>query len=230
MNIDEVLKYAPSYSITDEDPDVSNQSKKKKIDNGSSIFNYALSTDDINRILEESGKNEDKEVNESDLKRLISQFERRLNKNQEMRIKYSDNPSKFMDSEVDLFDTIKEMHALSTHPSLYIFYINQNALPKLLGLLSHENTDIACAVVALIKELTDLEDIQELEQVGNLIEVLIQHQIVILLVNNIERLDENVKEESEGIHNSLGEYLSLHSISFNCKNFLIIFAQGLSKI
>ncbi|KAJ6219846.1 hypothetical protein RDWZM_005658 [Blomia tropicalis] len=213
MNIEEVLKYAPSYSMAEEGEDDESEAnetnhhfnKKRKIDSAgtSKTFNHGLSVVDIDKIIEDSDRNEVKEVNENDLKRLISLFERRLNKNQEMRIKHSDNPSKFMDSELELFDTIKEMHTLSTHPALYEFFINQNTVPKLLGLLSHENTDIACAVVELIEELTDLEDIQEIDQVGILIDTLIDHQIVLLLVNNMERLDEKVKEESEGIHNSL---------------------------
>jgi len=204
MNIEEVLKYAPSLSVNGDELDEPSSSKKRRLDPFGSDSNHFLSAHDIEKIIEESDKSGIKEVNEADLKRLISQFERRLIKNQEMRIKHSDNPSKFMDSELELFDTIKEMHTLATHPALYEFFINQNAVPKLLGLLSHENTDIACAVVALIEELTDLEDMEELYQVGTLIEALISHQIVLLLVNNMERLDENVKEESEGIHNSLG--------------------------
>ena len=205
MNIDEVLQYAPSLSVAEEEQtDEPSTSKKRRIDSVSSS-NNVLSSVDIDKIIEESDKNGVKEVNEADLKRQIAQFERRLNKNQEMRIKHSDNPSKFMDSEFELFDTIKELHTLSTHPSLYEFFINQNAVPKLLGLLSHDNADIACSVVALIEELTDLEDIQEIDQVVRLIDCLIDHQIVLLFVKNMERLDENVKEESDGIHNSLGE-------------------------
>ena len=39
---------------------------------------------------------------------------------------------------------------------------------------------------------------------ASLVEVLIENQIVAILVQNMERLDETVKEESDGVHNSLG--------------------------
>lgn len=216
MNIDEVLQYAPSLSVAEdgESAEPGPSSKRRRLD-GVPSSSHHLSALDIDKIIEESDKTDVKEVNEADLKRLISQFERRLNKNQEMRIKFYDTPAKFMDSELELFDTVKEMHALSTHPSLYQFFINQNAVPKLLGLLSHENTDIACASVALIGELTDNEDLKEIDEVGTLIEAFIEHQIVLLLVNNMERLDENVKEESEGIHNSLGNKILIKFLHVN---------------
>lgn len=35
-------------------------------------------------------------------------------------------------------------------------------------------------------------------------------QVVALLVQNLERLDESVKEEADGVHNTLGKWL-LHS-------------------
>lgn len=36
-----------------------------------------------------------------------------------------------------------------------------------------------------------------------------------LLVQNLERLDESVKEEADGVHNTLGKWL-LHSLSLLC--------------
>lgn len=37
-------------------------------------------------------------------------------------------------------------------------------------------------------------------------------QVVALLVQNLERLDESVKEEADGVHNTLGKWL-WHSLS-----------------
>lgn len=39
--------------------------------------------------------------------------------NMEMRMKYSDEPSKFMDSEVDLDDAVKRMMVVAGSPELY---------------------------------------------------------------------------------------------------------------
>ena len=43
------------------------------------------------------------------------------------------------------------------------------------------------------------------DEVAILMDSLLDSQIIVLLVNNMERLDESVKEESDGIYNSLGE-------------------------
>lgn len=39
-------------------------------------------------------------------------------------------------------------------------------------------------------------------------------QVIALLVQNLERLDENVKEDSDGVHNTLGIFTAL-SLSFS---------------
>ncbi|CAF5132061.1 unnamed protein product, partial [Rotaria socialis] len=54
------------------------------------------------------------ELDETSLKRMLSQLEKRISKNQEMRIKYPDQPEKFMDSEIELNDAVQELHAVAT--------------------------------------------------------------------------------------------------------------------
>lgn len=55
-----------------------------------------------------------------------------------------------MESEIELHDIIAEMHAIATVPELYPILVNLKAVLSLLELLSHENTDIAVAVVNLL--------------------------------------------------------------------------------
>ncbi|CAF4017980.1 unnamed protein product [Rotaria sp. Silwood1] len=77
---------------------------------------------------------------------------------------------------------------------------NMNGITLLMSLLTHENTDISIAVISLIQELTDVDTLTESEQQATfLIDALAEQQIVSLLVQNMERLDENVKEEADGI-------------------------------
>lgn len=47
-----------------------------------------------------------------------------------------------METELDLNDIIQEMHVIATMPDLYHLLVELNAVHSLLGLLSHENTDI----------------------------------------------------------------------------------------
>ena len=49
---------------------------------------------------------------------------------------------RFMEAELDLNDIIQEMHVITTIPELYHLLVELNAVQSLLGLLSHDNTDI----------------------------------------------------------------------------------------
>ncbi|XP_026546966.1 beta-catenin-like protein 1 [Notechis scutatus] len=63
---------------------------------------------------------------------------------------------------------------------------------------------VAIAVVDLLQELTDIDTLHESEEgAGVLIDALVDGQVVALLVQNLERLDESVKEEADGVHNTL---------------------------
>uniref|UniRef100_A0A8C6PDZ7 Beta-catenin-like protein 1 n=1 Tax=Nothobranchius furzeri TaxID=105023 RepID=A0A8C6PDZ7_NOTFU len=134
-------------------------------------------------------------IDESSVKKMILTFEKRSYKNQELRIKFPDNPEKFMESELDLNDIIQEMHVIATMPDLYHLLVELNAVHSLLGLL---------AVVDLLQELTDIDTLHESEEGAEvLIDALLEGQVVALLVQNMERLNEQVKEEADGIFNTL---------------------------
>lgn len=97
------------------------------------------------------------------------------------------------------------MHLIATVPDLYPLLVELQIIPSLLELLSHENTDIAVAVIDLLQELTDVDILHEsLEGADALIDALLEQQISALLVQNLDRLDETVKEEADGVHNTLG--------------------------
>nr|CAG4646150.1 EOG090X03ST [Macrothrix elegans] len=143
-------------------------------------------------------------LDEPALKRMILNFDKRVLKNQELRIKFPDAPEKFMESELELHEAIQQMHALATIPELYAVAVEQNLIPKLLGLLSHDNADISVAVVNLLQELTDIDTLNESqEEAASLIDALLDQQICALLVHNLERLNEALTEEADGVHNSL---------------------------
>uniref|UniRef100_A0A8C0IMD3 Catenin beta like 1 n=1 Tax=Chelonoidis abingdonii TaxID=106734 RepID=A0A8C0IMD3_CHEAB len=162
------------------------------------------------QMVDKEGEEEDEEdepLDESSVKKMILTFEKRSYKNQELRIKFPDNPEKFMESELDLNDIIQEMHVIATMPDLYHLLVELNAVQSLLGLLGHDNTDILPVlepVVDLLQELTDIDTLHESEDGAEvLIDALVDGQVVALLVQNLERLDEGVKEEADGVHNTL---------------------------
>uniref|UniRef100_A0A0B6YR41 Beta-catenin-like protein 1 n=2 Tax=Arion vulgaris TaxID=1028688 RepID=A0A0B6YR41_9EUPU len=143
-------------------------------------------------------------MDEIGFKKLLLQFEKRVYKNQEMRIKYPDLPEKFMEAEIELNEIVHEMHVMATVPEHYQILVDLRSVQSLLQLISHDNTDISIAVIDLLQELTDPDILNENEDtVGVLVDALLEGQVVAVLVNNLDRLDENVKEEFEGVHNSM---------------------------
>ncbi|XP_014478989.1 PREDICTED: beta-catenin-like protein 1 [Dinoponera quadriceps] len=149
-------------------------------------------------------------LDEATLKRMILLFEKRALRNQEMRVKFPDQPEKFMESEVELHETLQELHIIAANPDLYQLMVELGAVPSLLELLSHENTDIAVGVVDLLQELTDVDILHESQEgADTLIDALLEQQVCALLVQNLERLDEAVKEESDGVHNTLAIFENL---------------------
>ncbi|KHN88155.1 Beta-catenin-like protein 1 [Toxocara canis] len=144
-------------------------------------------------------------IDEVAVKRIVLQLEKRCLKNREMRIKYGDEPTKFMDSEVDLNFAIQEMHVLAAQPELYDLLVDLGAASTLLQLLAHENSDIIAATVNLLQELSDVDTVNEGgEGAARLIDALVSGQLIETLVQqSIEKLDENVKDEADAIHNAL---------------------------
>lgn len=85
------------------------------------------------------------------LKKLVLSFERRLSANLEARLKYPDHPDKFADSELDLHDELQKLKVLAGGPELYPDLVALNAVPSILGLLTHDNVDVAIDVVSLLQ-------------------------------------------------------------------------------
>jgi Catenin-beta-like, Arm-motif containing nuclear len=70
---------------------------------------------------------------------------------------------RFVESEVDLDEEIKRLHVLATAPELYPELIRHNSLVSLLQLIAHENSDISVSVLALFRELTEIDTLAETE-------------------------------------------------------------------
>lgn len=137
------------------------------------------------------------------LRRLATSFERKVVKNAELRAKYEKDPAKFMDSEADLDAEIKSWSLLSEHPHLYIEFAQSGSVASLVGLLAHENTDIAIGAMEIISELLD-EDVQaEPEQWDALVQAFLEADLLALLMSNLQRLDEEDESDRSGVYHSL---------------------------
>uniref|UniRef100_A0A8C7W999 Beta-catenin-like protein 1 N-terminal domain-containing protein n=1 Tax=Oncorhynchus mykiss TaxID=8022 RepID=A0A8C7W999_ONCMY len=220
MDVGELLNYQPDRGAKrlragdDDDDDPRNKKAGRELARNLEGDDSEDPSGDRKRILEklmdddeDADDQEGEPVDESSVKKMILTFEKRSYKNQELRIKFPDTPGRFMETELDLNDIIQEMHVIATMPDLYHLLVELNAVHSLLGLLSHENTDILSFkyVVDLLQELTDIDTLHESEEGAEvLIDSLVSPgQVVALLVQNMERLDELVKEEADGVYNTL---------------------------
>ncbi|ORY14185.1 Catenin-beta-like protein [Clohesyomyces aquaticus] len=137
------------------------------------------------------------------LRKLALNFEKKVNKNAELRAKFEDDPSKFIASEGDLDETIKTLSILSEHAELYQEFAKLGSASSLVSLLAHENSDIAINAIEIISELTD-EDVEAAqEQWDALVAVMLEADLLNLLISNFSRFDESVDADANGVYQSL---------------------------
>lgn len=145
------------------------------------------------------------------LRKQLVRFERAINKNAEMRVKYASDPVRFIDSEADLDAELKSLLVLTTQPVLfYAEFVKLGGAASLVGLLSHENADIAAAAIEVIEELTDDDVLDQanaesdhdaaaegdgegekaLAAMNMLVEALLEQSLLDLLVSNLSRFND----------------------------------------
>lgn len=137
-------------------------------------------------------------------RRLMTNLERKINKNSELRARFDGQPEKFMQSEADLDSEIKGLSILTEHAEYYDEFTRAGGAEKLVGLLAHDNVDIAINAIEIVAELVD-EDVEvEQEQWDVLIEAMLDADLVSLLIQNFDRCDELQNEsDRQGVYHSL---------------------------
>ncbi|KKY18044.1 hypothetical protein UCRPC4_g05247 [Phaeomoniella chlamydospora] len=163
------------------------------------------------------GKDEDDEgveiIDSAWLKKMAIGFERKINKNAEMRSRWENDPAKFMTSEADLDSDIKALSILSEHPELYDEFAKLGCVGSLISLLSHENTDIAIAAIEVIGELIDEDVDAEDNQWSVLVEAMLDADLIDLLTQNLARFDEKDEADRNGVYHVLSVIENLSSQS-----------------
>ncbi|KAK1983132.1 Catenin-beta-like protein [Colletotrichum cereale] len=144
-------------------------------------------------------------------------FEKRITKNAELRAKFADDPQKFIESEADLDTAIKDLSILAEHPDLYPQFVKLGCVASLVGLLAHENTDIAIDAIEIIGELID-EDVSAAdEDWDSLVDALLDADLIGLLVSNFSRLNESDESDRSGVYHALGVVENLLSKTTNAE-------------
>lgn len=142
-------------------------------------------------------------INEVELKKILINFERRVDENQKLRIKHVEDPAKFASSETELYAALDSLQGITTQPELYPLLIAKKTIKILASLLSHENVDITAKVVAMLQEFTDIDEDEEQQSTESLVEALREQNIINLIVSNLARLDKDDCEDSQAVVNSL---------------------------
>ncbi|KAG7672607.1 hypothetical protein Ndes2526B_g08868 [Nannochloris sp. 'desiccata'] len=139
------------------------------------------------------------------LKKLVSTLERKFNQNVEQRTKYSSEPQKFLESEIELDEAVRAMTAVATSPELYPDLVSTTgAVGTFISLLHHENGDIAAATIELLSELTDGDVVEDQEaEAGVLVDALLEGGLLEALVQRLRSLNESIAEEAAAVYNAL---------------------------
>jgi beta-catenin-like protein 1 len=162
---------------------------------------------------EQIGEEEFKEeiIDSAWLRRLATSFEKKVAKNAQLRARYEDDPAKFIESEADLDAEIKSWSLLSEHPKLYVEFAESDSAGSLVGLLAHDNTDIAIGAIEILSELLD-EDVEAgPDQWTALTAALLDADLLELLMSNLGRLDEGNESDRSGVYHSLAVMENLAS-------------------
>lgn len=73
------------------------------------------------------------QLDSNSLKQLLLSFEKKISKNLKMRMKNSDDPEKFMESELELHSEINELYAIAASPELYPTFVDAGSVNSVLG-------------------------------------------------------------------------------------------------
>ncbi|BGP53621.1 hypothetical protein JCM8202_002531 [Rhodotorula sphaerocarpa] len=198
------------------------------------------------QIMETGGEEQQlpgEDLTPQSVRKQLLALEKAVNKNRDLRTKYPTDPEKFVDSEFNLLETLRALFLFSTKPALTYPLMLENSTPNTLAdLLSHENIDVPVAVIEVLQELLDPEDLEggdlddddeeeaqggrekaaaareaALEQkraaLKGLLDGLVEGGVVDLVVAQLQRLNEEDEGERTGLFHTLGLIENLVTLS-----------------
>lgn len=102
--------------------------------------------------------NETEELDFEKFRRIVSQLERAILRNTELRTKYAQEPLRYAESEADLYAALKTALQVSESYEHFEFWATQKGhIGAVVGLLQHENPDIVDAALALFGEVLEVD-------------------------------------------------------------------------
>ncbi|CDJ38056.1 nuclear associated protein, putative [Eimeria tenella] len=149
----------------------------------------------VEKILEQADEMHVEEITEASIKRCAAQLERRIKKNQHDRIKFANNPEKWIKSEVDLDEELKRWSQVAASPSLFPQMFENGVFDLLVSLLSHANTDLAVDTAEVLTELTEADTVMEAPDPEGVVGQLMGSHLPEMVVDLLCRLKEDGGED-----------------------------------
>ncbi|KHJ34643.1 putative duf1716 domain protein [Erysiphe necator] len=152
-------------------------------------------------------------IDSSWLRKQVLKFERKIQKNAEQRVRFEQEPLRYLESEAELHAEIKALSILSEHPELYQEIVKSGCIGSLISLLTHENTDIVSVTLEIVSELTDENVEAEQSQWNEIVNTMIEADLLSLLGSNFSRLNESNESDRSGVYYSLNVLENLASMA-----------------
>eukprot|EP01063_Lacrimia_lanifica_P009012 TRINITY_DN16060_c0_g1_i1.p1 TRINITY_DN16060_c0_g1~~TRINITY_DN16060_c0_g1_i1.p1 ORF type:complete len:561 (+),score=255.50 TRINITY_DN16060_c0_g1_i1:63-1745(+) len=139
------------------------------------------------------------------VRKFVAGLKKKVKGNIEKRDMHVNEPQLFMESELELYDELTGFKEVATQPECFGTLTQMGAEELLVQLLTHSNTDIVCAVVDVLKELTDPALVDEAEVALGVHQKLASLNIHKHLLSTLDRLlDGAGEDEREGAYSVLG--------------------------
>lgn len=98
-------------------------------------------------------------LDKSSLATFFENLERAIIENSEQRFRHAEEPIRFFDSEVALYELVSQLGAAAADYELLGLLSEDRYLAPLLPLTAHPNEDIAATILCFLIEATDTEDV-----------------------------------------------------------------------
>lgn len=111
-------------------------------------------------MMDDTGKDEESTsvLDATAVRALLSRLESFISKNESDRLKYDGKPELYVDSEVELHACVQELHSVAATPELLEVVTQGKTFERLINLLTHTNPSIVSGVLALISEMSEINN------------------------------------------------------------------------
>jgi beta-catenin-like protein 1 len=155
-----------------------------------------LSAAELQALLAQADAVDAPELDTAGVKKMLFQFEKRINVNMQQRAKHSEDAKGYLQSEIWLDTAIKQLQVLAAVPEHYHTLVASGSVTSLLGLLAHENTDIAIDVLQLLSELCRDDSVSDAPEAGHALSTsILSNGGAELLVAGLCRLNDDAEAQ-----------------------------------